>query len=270
MEQHDTQELCRVLFEAIEHSLHELEENFLNHLYQGMFKHAVKCLECNYESERSDSFLDLQIPVRSDFEKIYNTSLEMGFLNYLRQEKLVDTNQYFCSKCEKKVDALKYSKFVKLPQILFLQLNRFEYDYLTESRRKICDRVTFPMILDMNDFLLSDFEQINKIYNKEHLNFLEKREGEFTEFENPEDYARKLEEHLKKGEYVYELYTVIVHAGSARGGHYYSYIKSFEDNKWYRFDDDCVYESDYKNLANAFGESTKNRFKCCNRIYSYV
>lgn len=31
----------------------------------------------------------------------------------------------------------------------------------------------------------------------------------------------------------YKLYSVLVHSGSATGGHYYAYIKSFEKNKWY-------------------------------------
>lgn len=36
---------------------------------------------------------------------------------------------------------------------------------------------------------------------------------------------------------VYELIAVINHTGSAYSGHYYSFIKSFEDNKWYEFND---------------------------------
>jgi hypothetical protein len=37
-------------------------------------------------------------------------------------------------------------------------------------------------------------------------------------------------EYLKQGDLVYELYSVLVHSGSAMGGHYYAYIKSFEDS----------------------------------------
>jgi ubiquitin carboxyl-terminal hydrolase 47 len=152
LEQHDIQELCRVLFEAIETSLSEMEENFINHLYQGCSSSVVKCLECNYESEKKDYFLDISLPVRNDFDKIYNSSLEMAFFNFLRSEKLINDNQYKCEYCAKKVDALKFTKFTKLPKILFLQMNRFEYDYLTDGRKKLCDRVTFPMILNMNSF----------------------------------------------------------------------------------------------------------------------
>lgn len=45
---------------------------------------------------------------------------------------------------------------------------------------------------------------------------------------------------LAKGPYVYELYSIMIHSGGALGGHYYSYIKSFENNRWYCFDDSIV------------------------------
>ena len=47
-------------------------------------------------------------------------------------------------------------------------------------------------------------------------------------------------EYLKSGDYVYNLYSILIHSGSAMGGHYYAYIKSFEDGKWYNFNDGNV------------------------------
>lgn len=41
---------------------------------------------------------------------------------------------------------------------------------------------------------------------------------------------------------MYELYAVMVHNGSATHGHYFSYIKSFENNHWYCFNDERVSE----------------------------
>ena len=32
---------------------------------------------------------------------------------------------------------------------------------------------------------------------------------------------------------MYELYAVLIHSGSALGGHYYAYIKNLSDGKWY-------------------------------------
>jgi ubiquitin carboxyl-terminal hydrolase 47 len=44
------------------------------------------------------------------------------------------------------------------------------------------------------------------------------------------DFRNLIEQYLLQGEYVYELYAVLVHSGTQGGGHYYAYIKSFEDN----------------------------------------
>ncbi len=43
-----------------------------------------------------------------------------------------------------------------------------------------------------------------------------------------------------QGPYVYELFSIMVHSGSAIGGHYYAYIKSFTDKQWYCFNDQSV------------------------------
>lgn len=62
------------------------------------------------------------------------------------QSKGIDNN-------ETEVDAIKYISFVTLPKILIVQFNRFEYDFESDSRRKLFDKVTFPQILNMNTFL---------------------------------------------------------------------------------------------------------------------
>lgn len=38
----------------------------------------------------------------------------------------------------------------------------------------------------------------------------------------------------------YKLHTVIVHVGNTGGGHYYSFIKSFEEKQWRKFNDQSV------------------------------
>lgn len=67
-------------------------------------------------------------------------------------------------------------KFERLPKILFLQLNRFEYDYITDTRKKLYDRFTFPKILNFNDFL-EDYENIKQKYTPEKLKEFERRDG---------------------------------------------------------------------------------------------
>ena len=76
-------------------------------------------------------------------------------------------------------------------------------------------------------------------------------------FYNPNE--GQFEEELvhKKGEFVYELYSIMIHSGSAFGGHYYAYIKSFEDGKWYNFNDSSVTElASEEELFKTFGDGT--------------
>lgn len=239
--QHDIEELCRVLFEAIELSLGENDINFINDLYLGTTKSVIRCLECNKKSTRDDTFLDLSLPILSIFENIKNKSLEMALMNYLKHEKLENDNQYNCVNCNKKTNALKYFTFEKLPKILFIQLGRFYYDYNTEARKKIMEKVNFPLLLNMNKFK-KDYEAI--VYNE-------------LESEN-DDYCLKynediINEYLSQGPFVYELFSIVVHSGTANGGHYYSYIKSFTDDKWYNFNDSNVYEIEMNDILKTYG-----------------
>ena len=43
-----------------------------------------------------------------------------------------------------------------------------------------------------------------------------------------------------KGDNIYDLYAILIHQGGAFGGHYFAYIKSFEDGQWYNFNDSNV------------------------------
>ena len=88
-QQHDVQEFCRVLFDAIEQSMEGTNQsNVINELYQGTYSDYVKCLNCGYESCREDKFLDISLAVRSDFDKIYNKSVEMALENFIKQKNL--------------------------------------------------------------------------------------------------------------------------------------------------------------------------------------
>jgi ubiquitin carboxyl-terminal hydrolase 47 len=91
----------------------------------------------------------------------------MALENYLKPDVLEGENQYQCSKCEMKVDALKGLRLGKCPKILSLSMNRFTLDYSTFMRVKIMDRVSFPFTLNMNDYM-KGYEGIqNKLYDNE-------------------------------------------------------------------------------------------------------
>ena len=221
--QQDIQELCRVLFEAIELSifLSNNNNNFIKKLYEGKTKSVIRCCECGYESFNTDTFMDLSLPIMNMFEGIYNKSLEMAFMNFIKPENLDGDNKYFCEKCNKKVKAEKYTSFENFPKILFLQLGRFYYDFTTEQRQKINDRVPFPLILNCNKFM-KEYKDI--IYNEN-----ESEDDAYC----LNDTKELIDKYLDEGNNVYELFSIVIQSGSANGGHYYAYIKSFEDGEWY-------------------------------------
>lgn len=55
--------------------------------------------------------------------------------------------------------------------------------------------------------------------------------------------------------YDYELFSIMIHSGSATGGHYYAYIKCFETNQWYNFNDERVSKIDRDDIVKAYGHS---------------
>lgn len=240
--QHDIQELTRILFEAIEESLllnsnnmNSLKNNsFIKELFLGNMDNVIKCLKCNNESTRKEDFLDLSLPVINQFENIKNSSLEMGFKNMFKQEVLCDENKYYCETCKEKVEkALKFTRINILPKVLMIQLNRFTYDYEKNSRIKIYNKVSFPLYL--NSMLLSGntncYDLLNEIINnKEYIDIYK------------ESYSRSSLKCYSLDNVDYELISIVIHSGSAYSGHYYSYIKSFENKKWYKFNDSSIVE----------------------------
>jgi ubiquitin C-terminal hydrolase len=152
--QHDVQELCRVLFDALEKNFQGTKQaNLVNDLYQGKMKDYVQCKECKHESARVDQYLDIPLVIRGFGETIPVKSVEEALQKFVQPEVLDKDNQYSCEKCAKKVDAIKGLKIEKFPYLLTLQLKRFDFDFQTMRRIKLNDRVTFPLYLDLNPFI---------------------------------------------------------------------------------------------------------------------
>lgn len=53
---------------------------------------------------------------------------------------------------------------------------------------------------------------------------------------------------------IYELHSVIVHSGSAIGGHYYAYIKDLSNGLWHKFNDSSVNVATVQEVMETFGD----------------
>lgn len=60
----------------------------------------------------------------------------------------------------------------------------------------------------------------------------------------------RLKQELLSGPYIYDLFAIMIHSGSASGGHYYAYIKDFDNDEWFCFNDQNVSTVSSQRLAS--------------------
>ncbi|XP_055959403.1 ubiquitin carboxyl-terminal hydrolase 40 [Patella vulgata] len=145
LQQHDVQELNRILFSAISDSLAGTSgTNLIEQLYHGSIVNQIKCMECETCREREEDFLDLTLTVAG------NIDLKTALCRYYQETELMDgKNQYKCETCNKLVNAKKGAKLRKLPPILSVSLLRFSYDFQKMERYKESGKFSFPLTIDM-------------------------------------------------------------------------------------------------------------------------
>ncbi|XP_066151071.1 ubiquitin carboxyl-terminal hydrolase 47 [Euwallacea fornicatus] len=280
--QHDIQELCRVMFDALEQKFKDTKQaNLINDLYEGKMLDYVKCLECGTEKSREDTFLDIPLPVRPFGSNVAYNSVEEALRAFVQPETLDGNNQYFCEKCNKKCDAHKGLKFTKFPYLLTLHLKRFDFDYSTMHRIKLNDKVVFPEKLNLNSFIppsrnkaeynnLGEGESLTKCDDSSTADSgsADDESCQGTDLSSTvnghDDNCADSDEGIdvssgtnhvneQKGPYVYELFSIMIHSGSASGGHYYAYIKDFDKDLWFCFNDQSVSPVTSEDIKKTYG-----------------
>jgi hypothetical protein len=121
-------------------------------------------------------------------------TVEDALRRYIAPEILDGENKWQASDSGEKVEAKKGLSFVSFPKVLTLHLKRFVFDYATMRRKKVNDPLQIGSTLDLRPFLADEVE------------------------------AEATDDAM-----VYELYGILIHSGSAMGGHYHAYIKNIVD-----------------------------------------
>ncbi|GMS84196.1 hypothetical protein PENTCL1PPCAC_6371, partial [Pristionchus entomophagus] len=258
-DQHDVQELCRLMFDALEvrwkGSKHE---KLIEQLYRGTMEDFVACLSCGRESVKPDVFLDLPLAVKPFGATEAFKSVEEALGAFVQPELLDGANQYMCETCKSKQNAHKGLRITSFPYLLTIQLKRFDFDYTTFNRIKLNDRVSFPDLLDLNPFVHKTEEKKEK---KDEID--SSCETRMEEGSNGVDNAKggvghrldvaEADRLLENGPFVYELFSVMVHQGNAAGGHYFAYIKNMDESEWYCFNDTRVEMATPLEVEKSFG-----------------
>jgi len=172
--------------------------SIITDLFTGMFLSKITCKNCNKVSGSFEAFTILQLPVTEDKDDL---KLEDLINSFVKEEELNGSNQYFCEECQKKVDAVKKVYIWEPPNILVVQLKRYNNNSL-KTNHKNNSTVVFPIQnLDLNGYL-SDLHNVNQTK--------------------------------------YDLCAISEQRGMLNYGHYVAYCKNGINNKWYEFDDDDV------------------------------
>lgn len=171
-------------------------ENVLPKLFCGKLRTYISCINVNYESRRVEDFWDVQLNVSG------NKGIEDSFRDYIQVETMDGENQYFAGDEFKLQDAKKGVIFEAFPDVLHLQLKRFQYDMERDAMMKINDRYEFPETFDAAPYLSEDVDMSEP--------------------------------------WTYQLHGVLVHSGDLNAGHYYAFIKPNKDGWFYKYDDDKV------------------------------
>jgi len=120
-------------------------------------------------------------------------TLSASFAKFTEGEVMAADNAYYCSQCDAKVSATRRQTISKPPKQLILNLKRFEWNFETMIRRKINTRFTFEHVLDIKEYMTSNWTG----------------DGD-GDGDGKEDEAAP-------SEFVYDLVGIVVHQGRHRG-----------------------------------------------------
>lgn len=229
-QQHDIQELMRLLSDYLEKKMKGTEsEGMFNKLFEGKMRAYVKCCNVPYESSRDEAFYEVHVCVR-DCANIYE-SMDKEVL----PERLDGDNKYD-AESHGKQPADKGTEFKKFPPVLFIHLKRFEFNFATEMQIKVNSR----------------YEFYDEISMKPGIMLTPDGQGS-RHCLDPDDTENN-----------YLLFAVMVHAGSAYGGHYYAFLKSIsKEGKtvWLKYDDERVsIVKEQQAISDNFGGRDPNKW----------
>ena len=121
---------------------------------------------------------------------------------------------------------------------------RFYFDWQLNRRVKLGHRVTFPKVLDMSKWVTGATTTTTTTGSTSATTDGDGDGGSGS---------GSGETNTTNADLMYELYGVIIQSGGALGGHYFAYIQSLKDKKWYSFNDSSVIELPESNWDNAYG-----------------
>ncbi|XP_052833138.1 ubiquitin carboxyl-terminal hydrolase 20 [Octopus bimaculoides] len=167
-----------------------IHQSVISDIFDGRLLSSVQCLTCERISTTKETFQDLSLPIPSKDHLLMlhanqssNTkggacgevnqgwvatilmwlkswimgptiTLQDCLSAFFSADELKGDNMYSCDKCKKLRNGMKYSKVLRLPEILCIHLKRFRHEFYSS---KINTYVSFPLEgLNMKPYLHKD------------------------------------------------------------------------------------------------------------------
>ncbi|KAF4386609.1 hypothetical protein F8388_006564, partial [Cannabis sativa] len=217
-------------------------------IFGGALQSQVKCISCGTESNKVDEIMDISLDV------LHSNSLKDALQRFFQPEILDGNNKYRCESCKKLVPARKQMSIRQAPNILVIQLKRFEGIF----GGKIDKSIAFEDVLVLSSFMckasqfLADSSRVLQS-DTLFLSHLYPDNGKETSTAAPAAANLSVLMSLNKAIGIgclklaqmdprpeYKLFGTIVHSGfSPESGHYYAYIKDAM-GRWYCCNDSYV------------------------------
>lgn len=218
--QEDAQEFLLKLIDKLNDSYNKNDNikesnEIMNNILNGELINTIKCLNIDYKKERKQKFIDISVDI-DGFD-----TLDQSLNNLFEPIKLEGQNQYKAGENGLQ-DAIKSSKIISSPKILFIHLKRFAFDMETGNMRKISNKLEFPFTLNINTYMNSNISTCDD-------------------------------------NNIYELKAIIIHEGNVNYGHYTCYAKvpdisNKSKQKWIDLNDQSVIDVDENHIIrNSYG-----------------
>ncbi|KAI3921747.1 hypothetical protein MKX01_005436 [Papaver californicum] len=161
--QEDAHEFLRYVIDACHNACLKINKanspkratTVVKEIFGGELQSQVKCLSCGAESNKIDEIMDISLD-------LYQTnSLKDALQRFFQPEMLDESNKYKCDKCKKLVSARKQMSILQSPNILVIQLKRFEGIFGGKIDRKIA----FEEGLVLSDDMCRESQDPHPEYN---------------------------------------------------------------------------------------------------------
>jgi len=120
------------------------KEKIVRDSFYGCFARQMIPDGCPHKRESDEQFISLQLDVNG------KKSVEDSLATFFESEVFSD---YLCEQCDQRYDTTRRCRIKSLPQTLFVQCKRFEFNMDTMRRFKITDEFQFPNKLDLSKYM---------------------------------------------------------------------------------------------------------------------